>query len=175
MLLFMSVLQDDEKLYVPFPRKICIPSHCGCTSTYYRDITCVDGKGTCISIICLYMPYYYSFIYVLSGCFHCASVTFCACQSEATTLIHAGLFPATPKQPKLAFSFSLLDWFEALMLECQVSAQDFVAAVDVLTDSYTMKVPHMHLMYSCSNLFLHVQTRKCNLYPVIIDCFEEYR
>ena len=74
------------------------------------------------------------------GCYHCISVTFCGCESEATTLMKAHLFPATPKQPQLAFTFTLLDWFEALMLECQVSAQDFVGAIGVMTDSIIMKV-----------------------------------
>ena len=52
------------------------------------------------------------------------------------TLIGMGLFPATPKQPKLVFTFALLDLFEALLLECQVSAQDFVAAIGVLSDAH---------------------------------------
>ncbi len=76
----------------------------------------------------------------MTGCFHCVQVTFCTCESEATTLISAGLFPATPKQPKLAFTFALLDLFEALLLECQVSAQDFVAAIGVLSDAHVIEV-----------------------------------
>ena len=56
------------------------------------------------------------------------------------TLIRSHLFAATPKQPQLAFTFDLLDLFEALMLECQVAAQDFVAAIGVLTDTQLMKV-----------------------------------
>lgn len=74
------------------------------------------------------------------GYFHIVRVTFCGCTSEAVTLISAGLFPATPKQPKLAFTFALLDLFEALLLECQVSAQDFVAAIGFLSDVQMFEV-----------------------------------
>ena len=68
------------------------------------------------------------------------SVTFCACETETETLLRAHLFPATPKLPQVAFTFDLMDWLEALMLECQVSVQDFVAAIDSLTDVQLLKV-----------------------------------
>lgn len=45
------------------------------------------------------------------------------------------LFPATPTQSQLAFTFQLLDWLEALLLECHVAVQDFVSAVGFLADS----------------------------------------
>ena len=60
--------------------------------------------------------------------------------------MRARLFATTPKQPQLAFTFELLDWFEALMLECQVAAQDFVAAIGVLSDTQLMRVCiHVHV------------------------------
>ena len=65
---------------------------------------------------------------------------FCCCESEMETLLHAGLFPATPKMPQLAFTVELLDWLEALMLECQVPSQDFVDAIGFLTDSKILGV-----------------------------------
>lgn len=73
------------------------------------------------------------------GCYF-VCITFCSCESEVETLIRAHLFPATPKQPQLAFTFHLMDWLEALMLECQVSAQDFVFAIGVLTDTQLMRI-----------------------------------
>ena len=60
--------------------------------------------------------------------------------SEAESLLQLGLFPATPKHPQLAFTLSLLDWLEALMLECQVSAHDFVAALGCLAEASLVKV-----------------------------------
>ncbi len=72
-------------------------------------------------------------------------MSFCGYESEAETLLRLKLFPATPKQPRLVFTFSLLDWLEALMLECQVSAQDFVAAHSFLADTLLMKVKRQTL------------------------------
>ena len=74
------------------------------------------------------------------GCYHSVIVTFCSCESEAETLLKAFLFPATPKRPHLAFSFALLDWLEALMLESHVSAKDFTDALGMLTDKQLMMV-----------------------------------
>lgn len=91
---------------------------------------------------------YVHFHRILSLC-----IKFCSCESEAET---AHLFPATPKQPQLAFSFELLDWLEALMLECQVSAKDFVSAIDVLTDVQLMKVCILAVSYKSSHLTLTV-------------------
>ena len=58
------------------------------------------------------------------------NVTFCSCQCEPTavTLVRARLTPASPRLPKLAFTFDLLDWAEALLLECQVALSDFCKA-----------------------------------------------
>lgn len=44
------------------------------------------------------------------------------------------LFPGTPEKPTIAFSFHLLDYLESLLLECQVSVSDFVAAITFLSD-----------------------------------------
>ena len=68
------------------------------------------------------------------------TITFCTCESEAETLLQACLFPATPKHPQMVFTFALLDWLEALMFECQVSAQDFSAALGMLGDTQLMMV-----------------------------------
>lgn len=49
----------------------------------------------------------------------------CGCEPLPVTLTRAQLWPATPHNPHFAFTFSLLDWAEALMLECQVALKDF--------------------------------------------------
>ncbi len=72
-------------------------------------------------------------------------MVFCACESEVETLLKAHLFPATPKQPQLAFTFQLFDWLEVLMLECQIAVQDFVAAFEILTSS---KLHQVNFVYS---------------------------
>ena len=65
---------------------------------------------------------------------------FCSCKSEVETLLDAKLFPATPKQPQLVFTFDFLDWLEALTLECQIAVRDFADAVDFLTESKILQV-----------------------------------
>ena len=43
--------------------------------------------------------------------------------------MRAHLWPTTPSNPHMAFTFNLLDWAEALLLECQVSVQDLCKAL----------------------------------------------
>ena len=53
------------------------------------------------------------------------------------TLIRLNYWPATPSRPSIAFSFSLLDWLQALLLECQVPVQDFSNALEfIITTKY---------------------------------------
>ena len=83
-----------------------------------------------------------------TGCYHSVCAHFCGCEQEAETLLRSQLFPATPKHLQLAFHFSLLDWFEALLLECQVSAQDFVAALNMLSSGQLMRVRLFVILHS---------------------------
>ena len=65
-------------------------------------------------------------------------ITFCCCQCEPTpvTMVRARLWPASPRFPQLAFTFELLDWAEALLLECQVALGDLCKAL-------YFKCPHL--------------------------------
>ena len=60
-------------------------------------------------------------------------VEFCRCESDVETLCCLQYWPATPKVPTLAFHFEFMKWMEALLLECQVAAKDFSAAVKYKT------------------------------------------
>lgn len=125
-------------MYIPLSRDLFLRYSCSCSTTYTRQLTCVDKNGWLIKLIVHSLMVLVDYTFV--GCYHSVCVTFCGCESEVETLMRSRLFAATPKQPKLAFTFDLLDWFEALILECQVPAQDFVAAIGVLTDSQLMRV-----------------------------------
>ena len=46
-------------------------------------------------------------------------VCYLCCEPIAVTLVRVRLWPATPQNPRYAFCFDLLDWCEALLLECQ--------------------------------------------------------
>ena len=79
----------------------------------------------------------------------------CDCEATSITLVRAGLWPASPKNPQVAYTFELLNVMEALMLECQVSLKDFCEAVKLWCP------------------FIIPDRKK--IYPGIIDSFEEYR
>ncbi len=57
------------------------------------------------------------------------SVEVCQCEHIGLTLVRNRLWPATPVRPGIGFHFDLLDQMEALLLECQVAAKDFSAAL----------------------------------------------
>ena len=65
-------------------------------------------------------------------------IRFCSCEEDAVTLVRLQYWPATPTRPSTAFSFQLLDWIEALLLECQVSMQDVSAAIQFLLSKKVM-------------------------------------
>ncbi|XP_065906279.1 uncharacterized protein [Dysidea avara] len=81
---------------------------------------------------------------------------FCSCKCDALKLIGFNYWPGTPVYPQVAFTFEFLDLLEALLLECHVAVQDFTQAWSYLVTKKLIKMP-------------------CNLYPVLIDSFEEYR
>ena len=74
------------------------------------------------------------------GIEHKLHFTHCNCEPLAVTLTRAQLWPATPNNPYYAFSFSLLDWAEALMLECQVALKDFCKTIKFRCPFHSLKV-----------------------------------
>ncbi len=85
------------------------------------------------------------------------SVSFCGCESEAETLLHLKLFPATPKYPPGIYIL-LAGLAESPDVGCQVSAQSFETVHSFLPDAFLMKVKDMHRHYgvipiaTCFNL-----------------------
>ena len=53
----------------------------------------------------------------------------CKCESPSVTLIRHGLWPATPVQPKLAFTFEFMEWLRCLRLRAHASTHKFSEAV----------------------------------------------
>ena len=82
------------------------------------------------------------FYYLLcnTGIEHKVWYTFCDCEPIAVTLTRASLWPSTPHNPRYAFTFALLDWAEALMLECQVALKDFCGTLKFKCPLDTSKV-----------------------------------
>lgn len=83
------------------------------------------------------------------GIEHEVSFVHCDCESLALTLVRAQLWPSTPQRPRLAFTFCLLDWAEALLLECQVALKDFCSALDFYAPYV---VPKVNNCYSCKTM-----------------------
>ena len=74
------------------------------------------------------------------GTEHKLQFTYCSCEPLPITMARANLWPASPSNPSYAFSFALLDWAEALLLECQVSLQDFCHALKFRSTFRTFEV-----------------------------------
>ena len=75
------------------------------------------------------------------------NVQFCKCQADAVRLIELGYWPATPTRPVLAFTKAFMDWMETLLLECQVSVQDFSHAIRLMVKERHMEVQTYIHMY----------------------------
>ena len=76
----------------------------------------------------------------------------CQCEPVVVTMVRARLWLAAPQRPHLAFTFELLDWAEALLLECQVSLMDFCKAL-------CFKYPHLVVkvcVYSSISISMHI-------------------
>jgi len=57
-------------------------------------------------------------------------VAFCSCEPEAVTLVRHDMWPASPKNPTLAFHQDLLLWLESLVLEGCIGVDAFCRALD---------------------------------------------
>lgn len=69
----------------------------------------------------------------------------CACEPVVISLARARLWPSSPQQPQIVFTFELMDWAEALLLECQVALKDFCKAL-------YFKCQHLISKVSTSNI-----------------------
>ena len=93
------------------------------------------------------------------GMEHKMHFTYCLCETLVKTMCRAKLWPATPTNPRYAFSFALLDSVEALLLECQVSVKDFCNALTFRAPFHTEMV-HNRLavklfVISCHFIFIY--------------------
>ena len=91
------------------------------------------------------------YTYILLGIPRHVEVGFCKCKNDTLTLVELGYWPATPSRPKLAFSFALLDWMEALLLECQVVIQDYCSAVEFMLKEKLNEVSAIIMCCMCGH------------------------
>ena len=108
---------------------------------------------------------------LVAGMEHSVQFVCCECEPLSVTLVRAQLWPSSPQQPRIAFSFKLLDWAEALLLECQVPVKDFCSALYFRCPHLITKVCNKDTQQPC--LFCTLQRKE--IYRSLIDSFEEYR
>ena len=81
---------------------------------------------------------------------------YCECEPVSVTMVCARLWPAIPQFPRLAFSFGLLDWVEALLLECQVAVKEFCGALFFKCPYIIQKVFTMCLVRECHTIVMYM-------------------
>ena len=81
----------------------------------------------------------------------------CSCELLSVTLARAELWPATPTNPRYAFSFTLLDWAEALLLESQVALKDFCKSLSFRCPFHLLKVFTLILSFYCNTMLLYIE------------------
>ena len=91
------------------------------------------------------------------GLRHQLEVTSCSCEAFPVSLARLRLWPTSSKHPKFALSFELLDWMEALLLECQVSVSDFCKALNTKIPKYVI-VSFLHLVFYKGTISLASRT-----------------
>jgi CxC2 like cysteine cluster associated with KDZ transposases len=73
------------------------------------------------------------------GQVHSHTITWCICSTAPHPryqLLRMGLYPATPFQPKTAFTFRLLEYFHVDAMECHTSYQAFFNKLRRLSNYY---------------------------------------
>ncbi|XP_014671057.1 PREDICTED: uncharacterized protein LOC106811852 isoform X2 [Priapulus caudatus] len=94
-----------------------------------------------------------------NGVQHQVQVSVCSCEPVAVTLIRYHLWPATPKNPQVAFTFNLMENLRLLVLECQVSVRSFCMAMKIRNKAHPLALSDVDDAYK----------------TLQGGCFEEYR
>ena len=97
------------------------------------------------------------------------SVMFCPCESDVVKLIKLNYWQ---ELRPIAFSFSLLDWLEALLLECQVALHDATEAIAFLIREKMECVCALFIYYILADLWSIFIVMSCQLYTLIVYCTE---
>ena len=66
---------------------------------------------------------------LLIGFQHKVKLKHCHCEEITLTMARSQIWPATPVNPRVGFTFGMLDLAEAMLLKCQVALKDFCAAL----------------------------------------------
>ena len=137
------LLQEDHfVVYEIGKRHINATLPHACSSFKKVDLLCVDENGIMLNHRLLLMHCYFDLIH--AGVEHGILFMTCECEPLVQTLVRAHLWPATPLFPRRVFTFKLLDWAEALLLECQVALKDLCQALYFQCPYPFIKVSAIH-------------------------------
>ena len=76
------------------------------------------------------------------------------CCTKLERLVGLKLWPGTPHSPNIAFSFSLMELVQTLILECQVSLLDVAKMIDTLSPVQRNEVHvHIELIFKHCHIF----------------------
>ena len=134
-------------------------------------LCCVDEQGKVARRACAHVMLFL----VKVGAEHNIVFMCCQCETLPVTMVRAHIWPAFPQHPKLAFTFEFLDWAEALLLECQVALKDLCKALYFKCPHLVRKVRIQLLKLILYLLFCLQLLQRKDIYPSLIDAFEEYR
>ncbi|EIN11591.1 hypothetical protein PUNSTDRAFT_62212 [Punctularia strigosozonata HHB-11173 SS5] len=86
------------------------------------------------------VPAHQNFLVFDTTGYHYVNLSYCQCkfpnvQSARDQLLNIGLYPASSKQPRTAFTFRFLDSFHRLTLQGKITLHDFLLAIIHTTDS----------------------------------------
>ena len=85
--------------------------------------------------------------------------TFCACTADPLTLLENHLFPASPKNPRVAFHLSFLNLYSELRVEGHLSCQAFAAAIATV-NKFEVRNPTLISIIGCFIYFPLLLTQK---------------
>ena len=131
------------KMFVKFEMSMPTLSRIGheCGAMYTKLLTVIDVKGRQ----------------------HRVTVCYCSCETEPCTLVRHKLWPASPKNPIVAFQFGLLDLQHTLFLEAQVSVYAFCATLEHLHSTKRSTNNVSICIDRKSNNFFENEPNKCTL------------
>src|ERR1700753_3076351 len=110
----------------------------------------------------------HQFTIVHSNGVHTTRIRFCGCAAagdKVTQLMQSHLFPATPLDPRTAFTFSVLKDFHMHNLQSKCGAFDFMLSLRRLTNNvFTDQVPVSVIHYTLTN-FVHLRVGSIQGFP----------
>ena len=105
---------------------------------------------------------------------HDTKLRFCNCVPKvdrASQLLKHRLFPATIPQPKMAFTFQLLDLYSMIHVESKITPYDFIGSIRRMTDNSFTRIVTVSTSVCWLKILLYLTTYQISqesLFPVLL-------